>query len=220
MKSLLEEHKVLWSNKVFLISTLLGVVFFIFSLFFNYFSLNYSIKAVGNSTTDILLDNLPVVNVDMVFSEGALLFVLFIFALFLFSPKIIPFTLKSIALFVCIRATFVAMTHLGIPIDHIKTDFDSLRYVGGAGADQFFSGHTGLPFLMSLLYWENKTLRWVFFTFSIIAGTAVLLGHLHYTIDVFAAFFISYTIYHIALKMFPKDRELFLDGFKNIKLTN
>ena len=189
-----------------------GILFLIASLLFNYLALSYSVKMVGNSTTDILLDNLPVVNTDLIFSEGALFFVLFMFSLFIFSPKILPFTLKTIALFIFIRSAFVTMTHLGIPVDHISTQFDQYRFIGNSGTDEFFSGHTGLPFLMSLIFWENRVLRILFFSFSIIAGVAVLLGHLHYTIDVFAAFFISYTIYHIALKTFKEDHKIFDGG--------
>lgn len=215
MKSFLERHKILWLNKEFRYLVLSGILFLIASLFFNYLALSYSIKMVGNSTTDILLDNLPVINTDIIFSEGALFFVLFLFSLFIFSPKILPFTLKTIALFVFIRSAFVAMTHLGIPVDHISTQFDSFRFIGNSGADEFFSGHTGLPFLMSLIFWNNRTLRILFFSFSIIAGAAVLLGHLHYTIDVFAAFFISYSIYHIALKTFKQDHQFFDGGVEH-----
>jgi len=38
----------------------------------------------------------------------------------------------------------------------------------------------------------------------------VLLGHLHYTIDVFSAFFITYGIVEIAKWLWPKEWELFL----------
>ncbi len=37
-------------------------------------------------------------------------------------------------------------------------------------------------------------------------------GHLHYSIDVAAAFFITYSIYHIAIRWFKKDKEIFETG--------
>jgi hypothetical protein len=37
----------------------------------------------------------------------------------------------------------------------------------------------------------------------------VLLGHLHYTIDVAAAYFITYGIYDIALYWLPREKALF-----------
>jgi len=208
VKSIIAKHKALWSDKSFSISTIAGFLFFIGSLFINYNAVLFSTEKAGNSTTDILLQILPVVNTDIIFSEGALLFAIFILILFILDPKIIPFTLKSIALFICVRSIFVIMTHLSPYPDHIATDFDSWRYLS-SGADLFFSGHTGLPFLMALLFWKNKYLRRVFLFSSIVTGAAVILGHLHYTIDVFSAFFITYGIYHISQKAFPKDCKLF-----------
>jgi hypothetical protein len=52
-------------------------------------------------------------------------------------------------------------------------------------------------------------LRWIFFGFSAFFGAVVLFGHLHYSIDVFAAYFITFTIYSIAKKFFPADFKRF-----------
>ena len=206
------KHRESWSDRIFLFSTALSSVFFIISMFINYLAVTYSLEEAGNSTTDILLQHLPVVNTDIIFSQGALLFVFFILILFVLEPKIISFTLKSIALFICVRSVFVIMTHLGPPIGHISTHLVDMGYVS-QGADLFFSGHTGIPFLMSLLFWDNKFLRYLFLFCSVLAGAAVILGHLHYTIDVFSAYFITHGIYLIALKIFPKDHKLFEQAF-------
>lgn len=219
MRPLIAKHKTLWSDKFFITSAIIGVLFFSGSLFINYGAIRFSAVEAGNATTDILLDNLPVVNIDIIFSEGTLLFIIFIVFLLILNPKTIPFTLKSVALFVMIRSFFVIMTHLGPAPGHITTDFNQLKYVS-SGYDLFFSGHTGLPFLMALLFWDNKYLRWLFLSSSIIAAAAVILGHLHYTIDVFSAFFISYGIYHISLKVFHKDHEFFInDSFDRLKIS-
>jgi hypothetical protein len=69
--------------------------------------------------------------------------------------------------------------------------------------DLFFSGHTGTLFLLFLLE-ENKTLKSIFLSATIIVGTAVLLQHVHYTIDVFVAPFISYTSYKIIMNLHIK----------------
>jgi hypothetical protein len=208
VQSLLATHRKTWSDHFFVLSVITGFLFFIASLFVNYGAVVYSTKEAGSAVTDILLQNLPVVNTDIIFSEGALVFVVFVVTLGILKPKIIPFTLKSIALFICIRSLFVIMTHLGPDPGHIATDFNRLRYIS-AGADLFFSGHTGLPFLLALLFWKDSQLRLIFLTCSLVAGVAVILGHLHYTIDVFSAFFITYGIYHISQKAFQKDWEIF-----------
>ncbi len=211
LKLLIVKHRALWKDKSFAISAMTGFIFFIASLFANYGAVRYAAERVGNATTDILLQNLPVINTDIIFSEGAFLFVVFVIILLALEPKTISFTLKSIALFIFIRAIFVSMTHLAPYPDHIIPDLDALHYLS-SGADLFFSGHIGLPFLMALLFWEDKSLRWIFLLSSIVAAIAVIFGHLHYTIDVFSAFFIAYGIYHIAQKAFSKDYKLFAHG--------
>jgi hypothetical protein len=80
------------------------------------------------------------------------------------------------------------------------------------GADSFFSGHTGMPFLGALVFWDDKLVRWVYILASIFFAIVVLLGHLHYSIDVFSAFFITYSIYRIADISFNKDKEVFERG--------
>lgn len=213
MKSLIDRHEKMWTNRFFVVSTVASLLFFAGSLFVNYGAMIYSAERVGNATTDVLLQNLPVIDTDIVFTEGAILFVVFLIVLLLLQPKTIPFTLKSIALFIVIRAIFVSMTHLAPYPDRIVSDIGNLQYFS-AGADLFFSGHTGLPFMLAFIFWENKRLR-IFFIFSSIVGAvAVILGHLHYTIDVFSAFFIAFGIYHIALKFFKKDYALFMHGIE------
>jgi hypothetical protein len=213
MKTLIAKHGTLWTDKFFVISAVASLLFFVGSLFVNYSAILYSTSKAGNATTDVLLQNLPLINTDIIFSEGAMFFALFIAVLLLLEPKTIPFTLKSIALFIIIRAIFVSMTHLAPPPDSISSDFSSMRYFS-AGADLFFSGHTGLPFMMALMFWENKYLRAFFIIASVVAAVAVILGHLHYTIDVFSAYFIAFGIYHISLKFFSRDYKIFKHGLE------
>lgn len=207
----IDKHKRLWADKFFAVSALIGLFLFAGSLLANYGAIEYATLHIGNSVTDILLENLPVINTDIIFSEGALLFVVLTGILLILEPKSIPFTLKSVALFIFIRSVFVTMTHLGPIPNSIITDLGSYQYLN-TGSDLFFSGHTGLPFLFALLFWENKSLRWAFLISSVIAAVAVIFGHLHYTIDVFSAYFISYGIFHISQKLFAKDYQFFLHG--------
>jgi membrane-associated phospholipid phosphatase len=80
------------------------------------------------------------------------------------------------------------------------------------GNDFFFSGHTGMPFLIALIFWKEKWVRSISIAVSLLFGALVLLGHLHYSIDVFGAFFITYTIFHICQKFFRVDLKLFNSG--------
>lgn len=209
-----QSTKKYWRNRTFCIAVTVGAIFVLCSLVINYYAGTYATKVESNSVTDILLDNLPVVNTYFIFSNSFVMFGGFVLIVLLLDPKRIPFVLKSVALFIVIRALFVNMTHLA-PFPHqvnIHQNPDALlRYVA-FGGDLFFSGHTGLPYLFALMFWENKTLRYTFIAASITAAAAVLLGHLHYTIDVFAAFFITYGIFHVAQRFFSKDYRFFLHG--------
>jgi membrane-associated phospholipid phosphatase len=73
----------------------------------------------------------------------------------------------------------------------------------------FYSGHTAFPFLLALIFWDNKYLRYLFLILTVFFGVSVLLAHVHYSIDVFAAPFIVYGMYVITAKLFPRDYALF-----------
>jgi hypothetical protein len=162
------------------------------------------------SVGDLLLDNLPVVNVSPVYMQGATLFWAFMFLVLVYDPKRLPFGLKALGVFVLIHSAFVVMTHLGPYPDQVPIAFgESANYYDFAGS-YFFSGHTGFPFLLALMFWSDHRLRGVFLASSFVFGASVLLGHAHYSIDVFAAFFMTYGIYHIARAVFAQDYALFL----------
>lgn len=69
--------------------------------------------------------------------------------------------------------------------------------------DLFFSGHTGTLFLVFLLA-ENKSLKTIFLLLTILVGSAVLLQHVHYSVDVFVAPFVAYGAYRIIKKLHIK----------------
>lgn len=191
-------------HKKIAISTIWGIILLTGSLFINYFAGTYASAHAGHAINDIIIDNLPTINVSIIFIYGIILFFVFIVALAIHRPQRAPFLLKSLSIFILIRSFFVILTHLGpIPqtINSIPAILDEFTFSG----DLFFSAHTGLPFLMSLIFWPKKQLRYIFFSLSIIFGVAVLLGRLHYSIDVFSAFFITYGIFQIATKFFAKD---------------
>ena len=122
----------------------------------------------------------------------------------------LPFVLEAIALFVAIRSLFLTLTHIA-PFP-TRMVFDSSLFARlDFGGDLFFSGHAGLPFLLALLFWDHVRLRCYFLALSVLFAAVVLLGHLHYSIDVASAYFITFGIYHIALKLFPRDHAVFLD---------
>lgn len=213
MDKILKKHRGHWSRKDFLKSSLVGAAILIFSLFLNYSASIYATNSVSNPVTDLLLDHLPVVDTSFFFDNAVVVFTLLMVILFIIEPQYIPFVLKSAALFIIIRSLFLVLTHIAPSPEAISLNPGRILSKFVFGGDLFFSGHTGMPFLMALIFWRQKTLRYLFLASSIIFGFLLLLGHLHYSIDVFAAFFITYTIFNISIWLFEKDYQLFRNGF-------
>src|SRR3989344_2293603 len=208
MRKIIDRHKSLWAQRSFILQVGAGVLLLVFGIFATYFANIYTTIRASNAVTDLILDNVPVVNVNFVFTDGAMFFVLFLAAVVLYEPKRIPFTVKSVALFIIIRSAFVTLTHLAPPLGRSYIDPTDILYRVSSGDDLFFSGHTGLPFLIAIILWQHKPLRYAFLALTLISGTSVLLGHLHYSIDVFSALFITYGIFHISRWLFPEDYAL------------
>lgn len=66
--------------------------------------------------------------------------------------------------------------------------------------DLFFSGHTATLFILFLVS-EHKTIKIIFLVITIIVAFCVLLQHVHYTIDVFAAILFTYACYKFLLDL-------------------
>lgn len=201
----------IFKNPGFLASSLLSLGMLLASLIINFVAGTYATEKISNSVTDIILSNTRVYDVDGIFVYGSIVLLVLIVLVIFYNPKTFPFTLKSIALFVIIRSIFISLTHLGPFPTTVALDAGNFLNKFTFGGDLFFSGHTGLPFLMSLIFWDHKVFRYIFLAASLVFGGVVLLGHLHYSIDVLAAFFITYSIFHLAEYFFKKDRERFFN---------
>jgi membrane-associated phospholipid phosphatase len=193
-------------------SLCVALVLLALALTFQYYASAYSTRNANRFVGDIFLDNLPVVNMNGVIIEGALLLIVISMVLVLCKPKYLLFTLKAVAIFIAIRAFFVAVTHLGIYPDQIVPDsngfLDRIYLALNLQAGYFFSAHTGLPFLLALIFWDKRFWRIFYFIVSAIMGISVLLAHVHYSIDVFAAPFMTYSIFKLAEYLFSDDYKL------------
>jgi hypothetical protein len=204
------EHHLL-KDRQFLGSFGVGLVALLASLVTVYYSTNYATESSSNSVTDIILSNTRVYPVEPLFVYGALAAVIFsIVVVLTVQLRAAPFVLKSAALLLFISSIFVSLTHIS-PYPHraiLSESFlssERLAQMFFTGDDLFFSGHVGLTFLMALIFWETPVLRYSYLAISTIFAIVVLLGHLHYSIDVFAAYFITYTIFAIAQRFFKSD---------------
>jgi hypothetical protein len=212
MENWLIKYKPYIQNKKFVVSLIISFLFLIGSIIISYFAIVYATKSSSGPVTDIILNNIPVFDVDHIFVFGPFAFWIIIAIYLFFNPQKFPFALKGIATFTLIRSFFLIMTHIGPFPTHLQIGGTGISGVFTSGNDLFFSGHTGLPFMMALTFWDKKFLRLFCLISSLFFGAVVLMAHLHYTIDVFAAFFITYTIFHITRVLFKKDHQIFMNG--------
>jgi len=208
MRKFIDKHLTLWTQREFLVSVLIGLLILAVGLTATNFANHYATLRASNWVTDIILDNIPVVNVSFLYSQGALLFLVIVALILILEPKRVPFVLKSLGLFFIVRSIFMTLTHIAAPPQMSVLNYTDLINRLSSGDDLFFSAHTGLPFLLALVFWNEKYLRYLFILATLAGGTIVLLGHLHYSIDVFSAFFISFGIYHMAMFLFKKEYKL------------
>jgi membrane-associated phospholipid phosphatase len=179
--------------------------------FANLYELAYSLRPTSTYVGDLLLDNLPVVNLNFIIIECALVCIVAGVVYVLLNPRYVLFSLKALALLIATRALFVSLTHVGIYPGNIDPGyglFESVYMYLNFQTGFFFSGHTALPILMALIFWETYPARVVFLSLSVVFAVAVLLAHIHYSIDVLAAPFMAYGIFKIAQYFFPRDYEL------------
>ncbi len=211
MNTITTQYKKYFSNTSFIVSFVSSIAFLAVSIAINIYAIAYATGKASSSVTDIILSNIPAVDVDGIFVWGTLVVFLFSVGLLLRHIRKVPFALKTLALFILTRSFFVILTHVGpFPTETAKTSYDFLNRLL-FGADSFFSGHTGMPFLGALVFWEETLIRTLYLLTSVFFAIVVLLGHLHYSIDVASAFFITYSIYHIAETFFKKDK-IYFDG--------
>jgi hypothetical protein len=213
MSSLFSNHKGFWTpaRKH---SMYLGFLILFLSLIVQVTVGRYSEQqaSIAKGVSDIFLDNLPVVNLTFMIVGGSIAMWVFSWVLLILRPRYLVFGTKAIALFIIFRAFFMSLTHIGAYPTSISpsssNDGYGLYHLLTYQGNFFFSGHTGFPFLMALIFWDNVFLRRLFIALSIVFGVTVLLAHVHYSIDVFAAPFIVYGVYVITSKLFPRDYAL------------
>jgi len=115
------------------------------------------------------------------------------------NPKQLLFAMQLYALMVVVRISAMYLLPLEPPAKIIILNDPFVEFFGSGKSltkDLFFSGHTATLFILFLAA-EKKTIKIVFLISTIVVAVSVLLQHVHYTIDVFAAIFFTYACYKL-----------------------
>ena len=174
---------------------LLAVILFIFPNF-----LAFVEERQGVILADPILD---IFNpIDLTWLTFGLIYISLIVALYSFAakPEILLLALQSYSLLVIFRMMVMYSAPLDAPERLILLNDPFVQFFGSGEVltkDLFFSGHTATLFLLFLIS-DKKHLKIIFLISTVLVGIAVLLQHVHYTIDVLAAPFFAYSSYKIA----------------------
>ncbi|MEK7656498.1 MAG: phosphatase PAP2-related protein [Elusimicrobiota bacterium] len=147
---------------------------------------------------DILLDFLPHWDLRVVFVWGFAAFLAFaIGGGLLFERRRAPYILWLYAVLILVRDFFLMLTPMGQPSGALPVEgytlFDAVGGYLTFKHDLFFSAHTSMPFLGFLVY-ERRELRAGMLLFSFVLAAGVLVCRYHYSVDIAAAYFITYAV--------------------------
>ncbi len=186
--------------KIIVATILLLIILMSFPYFFSFIE-----KRDGIQFNDRLLRIIPPIDVS------GLTFIL-IWSMNLFicfrsaqNPDMFLVMLSSIVILCISRMITITLIPLNPPIGLIplKDPISSLFYGGSEvfiTKDLFYSGHTSTQFLIFLCL-KKRNDKIIAFIATIIVGMLVLIQHVHYTIDVLAAFVFTYVVYLLGKKV-------------------
>ncbi len=140
--------------------------------------------------------------IDLTWLTFGLIYISLIVAIFSFAakPEILLLALQSYSLLIIFRMMVMYSAPLDAPERLILLNDPFVQFFGSGEVltkDLFFSGHTATLFLLFFVS-DKKHLKIIFLISTVLVGIAVLLQHVHYTIDVLAAPFFAYSSYKIA----------------------
>jgi hypothetical protein len=177
----------------------LGLLALISGMGLNVVSQTYLHNYVSQGKTlpmlsDLILDNLPVIDLSLVYDIVALIPIIltFVYVIHKKDYNRIPLFLLLVGIFYIVRGIFIVLTPFGNPPMFNGSDplfHGFANYEFGV----YPSGHAGVVFLLLLLV-KDIVYKWIFGICLIIVICALFLSHGHYSIDILSGIFFSYAI--------------------------
>lgn len=194
-----------WGNENFRRKTIIGslLLFSIMATMPYFFGIIE--KRLGTRLNDHLLQILPAFDVSVI--TFLIIWSMSLFLLFRCAqkPEIFIVALYTLILLSLTRMLTITLFPLNPPAGLIplKDPLSSLFYGGPSvfvTKDLFFSGHTSAQFMIFLCL-QGKKDKQVALIATILVAVLVLVQHVHYTIDVLAAFAFTYLINLLARRI-------------------
>jgi hypothetical protein len=144
--------------------------------------------------SDLILDNLPVIDLSLVY-DILVLVSIFLVVVYIVHKKDfnrIPLFLLLCGFFYIVRGVFIVLTPFGNPPSFNGSDplfHGFANYELGV----YPSGHAGLLFLLLLLV-KDKVYKLIISFCLIVVIIALFLAHGHYSIDILSGIFFAYAI--------------------------
>lgn len=187
-------------NKTIIALLLVTIILTLLPTFFAFIE-----KREGMVLQDYLLDVIPAMDVSI--PTFIIIWTVVILVLYRIyqNPRLFLVVAYGFILMCLARILTISLLPLNPPtgIITLQDPIANIAY-GGNGIfitkDLFYSGHTGNMFLFFLCL-EAKWDKIIALTASFLIGLLVLIQHIHYSIDVFAAFIFTYFIYLGAKKI-------------------
>ena len=112
MEDAIQLYRTLLGNRAYLRSLCEGAAFLAASSIAIFASVTYATVHASNYVTDFVLSRVGPFNVRFLFVYGTFTAFVITAGLVAWRPNRLPFALKAIALFLLVRAVFVALTHM------------------------------------------------------------------------------------------------------------
>jgi membrane-associated phospholipid phosphatase len=188
-----------FTDKKFRIELLITVIFSVIIFYYVPVFLDYIESRPGIVLPDPILNLFP--PVDVTWLTFIIIYLSVIVGLISFSrePKQILFAAQAYTLLIIFRVGAMYLTPFAAPEKILPLEDPFIQSIGSGTIltkDLFFSGHTATLYLIFLIE-KNKRLKILFLVLTIAVAISVLIQHVHYSVDVFAAPFFAYGSYKL-----------------------
>jgi len=177
----------------------IGVVVLAFGMLLNFASQTYLHNYMSEGKTlpmlsDLILDNIPYMNVGFYYDIGSLLsvFVALTYIVVKKQGRQFSYFLILMGIFYVVRGIFIVLTPFGNPplFNGSGAPFNGFsRYELGV----YPSGHVGNAVMFFLLA-RDRFFKWLLFAVVIFIIITLLLARGHYSVDIFSGWFFAYAI--------------------------